>query len=110
SLRTALISLFLAGGFMAAGCVQMPTESHRVPDLRPQISFRIADASLGTSRVVVDGLDMGTVASFLEGKASLRLLPGMHAIRIEGERGVLLDEKAYLPDGVARTFILSRGF
>lgn len=89
------------------GCVQYPTERQTVVDQRPQISFRFdqADAArLGEARVLVDGLDAGRVADFVDGRSSLRVLPGSHTIRVVSGTVVLLDERAYLGDGVARPF------
>ena len=56
----------------------MPTEKQSVADMRPQISFRTDDVQIHTARVVIDGLDMGQVGSFIEGGAALRIHPGMH--------------------------------
>lgn len=92
-----------------AGCVQYPTERQSVVDLRPQISFRFDPADsvrFGEARVLVDGLDSGRVADFADGKGALRVLPGSHQIRVVSSSGVLLDERAYIGDGVTRPFIL----
>lgn len=92
-----------------AGCVQMPTEKHEVVDLRPQISFRVANESLDAAqlRVYVDNLDMGSVASYLEGKATLRLLPGSHLVRVETGGRSVFNERVYISDGVARTLLIN---
>lgn len=88
------------------GCVQMPTEKQSVSDMRPQVSFRVADAQRHTARVFVDGLDMGSLGSYLEGTASLRIISGTHQLRIVQGNQVLLDEKFYAGEGVNRTFIV----
>ncbi len=87
-------------------CVQYPTERQSVVDLRPQISFRFdaGDARLNEARVLVDGLDAGRLGDFIDGKGALRVLPGTHAVRVTSGPEVLLEERAYLGDGVARPF------
>ena len=91
-----------------AACVQMPSESQQVADMRPQISFAFdsADTATAASRVYVDGLEVGLLADFARGKAGLRVLPGNHVIRVERAGQVLLEEKVYLGDGVGRSFIV----
>jgi len=91
-----------------AGCVQYPTERQSVVDLRPQISFRFdpADARMTQARVVVDGLDAGRMADFLDGAGSLRILSGTHTVQVISGSEVLLSERAYIGDGVARPFIV----
>jgi len=100
----------ITGGFIAtllvAGCVLMPTEKMGVSDLRPQISFTAENASALFGRVFVDGLDVGSVADFTAGQATLRILPGNHRVRIVAGNALLLDESVYLGDGVNRTFLL----
>ena len=102
--------LAIAGGFIATllvtGCVQMPTEKMGVTDLRPQISFAAENASTLSGRVLVDGLDVGSVADFAAGQATLRILPGSHHVRIIAGNALLLDENVYLGDGVNRTFLV----
>lgn len=100
-----LLSLALAS---LIGCVQYPTERQGVVDLRPQISFRFdpADTRKNEARVLVNGLDSGRMGDFLDGTGSLRVLAGTHAIQIVSGSDVLLNERAYLGDGVARPFIV----
>lgn len=88
------------------GCVQYPTERQSVVDLRPQISFNFdpTDARMNEARVLVNGLDSGRLSDFMEGKGVLRVLPGTHVVRVVSGSEVLLDERAYLGDGVARPF------
>jgi hypothetical protein len=89
-----------------AGCVQLPTEKQSVVDQRPQISFRYEDSSVRNARVLVDDLDVGRVSDFRDGQASLRVLPGTHVIRVQRGDESLLDERAYLADGVVRPFTI----
>ncbi|SDE88612.1 hypothetical protein SAMN05428966_11191 [Massilia sp. PDC64] len=90
----------------ASGCVQMPTEKQSVVDQRPQITFRVSGdvQRVAGARVLVDELDMGRVQDFLDGQASLRVLPGTHVVKVLSGDSVLLLEQAYLGDGVMRPF------
>jgi hypothetical protein len=94
-------SLLLVGG-----CVRMPTEMHNISDMRPQISFKADSTVAKDSRILVDGLDMGLVSDYLEGKAAVRVLSGSHIVSVTSGGTVLLEEKVYLGDGVSRTFII----
>ena len=84
----------------------MPTEKQSVVDQRPQITFRVnGDArQIGGARVLVDELDVGAVQDYLDGQASLRVLPGTHVVKVQTGGNVLLMERAYLGDGVVRPF------
>lgn len=106
----ALAAAALIGCLPLGGCVQMPTEKAAISDLRPQISFRLTDESVRPARVLIDGMDVGTTADFLDGVASLRLLPGTHVLKVTFMGATLMDEKFYLGDGVHRTFTITRGF
>lgn len=99
------LSLALASTVLTA-CVQYPTERQSVVDLRPQISFRFDsnNSRISEARVLVNGLDSGRLGDFVDGKGSLRVLPGMHSVRVVSGSDVLLVERAYLGDGVARPF------
>lgn len=89
-----------------SGCTQMPTEKQGISDLRPQLSFKLADEGLRGARVLVDNLDMGTVGDYLDGSASLRILPGMHVVRVELNGRAIVDEKIYTGDGVNRSILV----
>jgi hypothetical protein len=93
---------------MVAACVQYPTERQGTVDLRPQVSFRFeaADPRLAQARVMVDDLDVGALSDAADGKASIRVLPGIHSIRVVRNSQVLLEERVYLGDGVSRPFIV----
>lgn len=107
--KAATAAMALALGGLAA-CVQMPTEKQSVVDQRPQVSFRLAGgAQLADARVLVDDLDMGRVGDFVDGQASLRVLPGTHMIKVQRGGDVLLMERTYLGDGVVRPFIVKEG-
>jgi hypothetical protein len=88
------------------GCTQMPTEKQSVSDMRPQISFKTSDTQKHAARVFVDGLDMGSLGTYLDGVSALRIVSGTHQVRVVHGTQVLLDEKFYAGDGVNRTFII----
>jgi len=102
------LSALAAAAMLAAlsGCVQMPTEKQAVVDQRPQITFHVNGQAqrLAGARVLVDELDMGAVQDYMEGQASLRVLPGTHVVKVQAGANVLLMERAYLGDGVVRPF------
>ncbi|MDP2822271.1 MAG: hypothetical protein Q8O52_06285 [Sulfuritalea sp.] len=101
-----IVAGVLASALLGGGCTQMPTEKQSVSDMRPQISFRADGERAQTARVFVDGLDMGMVSEYLDGQAALRVLSGNHKISVTAGGSVLLEEKAYLGDGVSRSFIV----
>lgn len=105
-LRTFAALCVSAAAIAVTGCVQMPTETSKGVDLRPRISFSVEKASALSARVNVDGEDSGAVSDYLDGKSSLRLLPGNHRIQVIEAGVLLIDEKAYLGDGVSRSFLL----
>lgn len=88
------------------GCTQMPTEKQGVVDLRPQLSFKIADENAARARVLVDGLDMGQAGDYLEGKAALRVLSGNHMLVIQLDGRTIAEEKLYVGDGINRTILV----
>lgn len=103
----ALVMIGGLGGIMTlAGCTQMPTEKQTVSDMRPQISFKVNDEGLSSGRVILDGLDMGTIGDYIAGSSALRILSGSHSLRVEVGNRIILDEKFYAGDGVNRTFIV----
>ena len=97
----------LAGILTLSACTQMPTEKQSISDMRPQISFKAADEQVRSARVILDGIDMGAVESYLEGAASLRILSGTHLLSITSGNQVIFQEKFYAGDGVNRTFIVN---
>lgn len=97
----------LSGVVTLSACTQMPTEKQSISDMRPQISFKAADERVHSARVIVDGIDVGTVGSYLEGTASLRLLSGTHVLSVASGNQVIFQEKFYTGDGVNRTFTVN---
>lgn len=100
------ILAFLVNAVFLTGCTQLPTEKQSISDMRPQISFRADGERAYAARVIVDGLDMGSVSEFLDGQAALRVLSGTHMIRVTVGGTSVLEEKVYLGDGVSRSFIV----
>ena len=98
--------LLLAGLTLISACVQMPTEKTGVADLRPALTFKVENTANHMARVNVDGLDMGQVEAYLEGKAVLCVLPGTHRVQVLSGTSVMFDEKMYLADGVVRTLVV----
>ena len=103
-----LVALLLA--LHMAGCIQMPTEKQEVVDLRPQLSFSLADPDDDATlyRVYVDGLDMGTASNYLTGKNGMKVLSGTHIVKIEGRGRVVLQEKVFLGEGATRALLIPR--
>lgn len=97
----------LTGMLTLNACTQLPTEKQSISDMRPQISFKISNEQTRSARVILDGLDMGPVGSYLEGVASLRILPGTHMLSLASGTQVIFQEKFYSGDGVNRTFIVN---
>jgi hypothetical protein len=106
----ALLAASLIACVSISGCVQFPTEKASIIDLRPQISFRLADDSIRPARVLIDGIDVGATADFLDGIAALRVLPGTHVLKVTFMGTTLMNEQFYLGDGVQRTFTVMKGF
>lgn len=104
SMTAALLASLPALGIV--GCTQMPTEKQSVSDMRPQISFKTTDTQKHSARVFVDGLDMGSLGTYLDGVSALRIVSGTHQVRVMNGTQILLDEKFYAGDGVNRTFII----
>lgn len=105
-----LIPIALALMLQLTACIQLPTEKQEVADLRPQLSFSLADPDDDPNayRVYVDGLDMGSAASFLTGRNGMKVLSGTHELRVQGRGRVVLQERIYLGDGATRTILIPR--
>jgi hypothetical protein len=95
-----LLSVFVSA------CTQMPTERQSVSDIRPLLSFKTVNEGMHNARVIVDGLDMGVVGNYLDGASALRLLSGVHVVRIVLDGRVVFDEKFYMGDGVNRSILV----
>lgn len=104
-LRNLSIAMLLSA---TASCVQLPTEKQGVVDLRPQISFKVdgANALLTSSRILIDGIDVGAASEFLDGVNSLKILPGTHQIKVVTDGRTILEERFYVGDAVRKSFTL----
>jgi hypothetical protein len=101
-----VLAACVAATMLTSGCVNVPTEKQSISDVRPQISFKIGSEQLQTARVQLDGLDMGAVSDYVDGVATMRILPGTHMLRVIYGSTVVLEEKFYLGDGANRAFIV----
>lgn len=96
------LALIAALGIAPVACIQPPTSSASVSDLRPGISFNTTTA--GDAVVFVDGQRVGVVNDFLSGHGVLRVVSGTHQVQVVRGDATLLDERVYLGDGVNRAF------
>lgn len=103
-----IVIVVVASALALTACVQMPTERQGVSDLRPQISFNVdtANERAMSSRVFVDGVEVGSASAFVHGVNSLKILPGTHQIKVVGNGETLLEERVYIGDGVNKSFTL----
>ena len=97
-----VLSLFIVA------CTQFPTEKQGSVDLRPQISFKVANASSPSldAHVYVNGLDGGLVRDYLEGRSALRVLNGTNRIKVAAGDRVFYDANVFTGDGVSKSLIL----
>lgn len=96
------LALIAALGIAPVACIQPPTSSTSVSDLRPGISFNTSSAY--DAVVFVDGQRVGVVNDFLTGHGVLRVVSGTHQVQVVRGDTTLLDERVYLGDGVNRAF------
>lgn len=101
-LKTALLTL--AASVLLAGCTA-PRYTAQTLDNRPQITFK---TTLKASKmaVLVDGKAVGKVSDYLDGKATLRILPGTHLVEIVRPDGSKMQERIYAGDGVTKTIVV----
>ena len=94
---------------LMTGCVQMPTERQAAVDLRPRISFAVANPALDPAQlyVSVDGLAMGVVSSFMVGQQELTVLPGSHVVRVTLGDRIVMEERVYVGDGMTKTLLVN---
>ena len=102
--------LWSIAALVTAACIQLPTEKQEVVDLRPQLSFKMADEGDAPSayRVFVDGLDMGTADAYVAGRNALKVLSGTHLVKVERQGRPVFEERVYLGDGATRTVLLTK--
>ena len=98
----ALLGIFVS--VVLSACIQFPTEKQEVVDLRPHLSFSLPEGfDPAGHRLIIDNLDMGLLANYLAGQQTLRVLPGMHVVRIELRGKTVFLETVFLGDGATRT-------
>lgn len=100
-----LVSVLLAA-LLVFGCSQIPTEKQSAVDMRPQISFKIVNENVRGSRVLVDGLDMGSVDEYQENQAALKVLPGKHVVSIVQRDQLVYEESIYVGHGISRAIVV----
>lgn len=91
---------------LLSGCTQMPTEKQGVADMRPQIAFRYERPEMAQALVSVNGINMGSVATYRDSVGALKLVPGTHHLQVSLSGTPVLDERFYIADGVNKTFVL----
>lgn len=93
---------------LLGGCIQFPTEKNESVDLRPQLSFAMGGsaASPADLDVLVDGLPVGRVSTFLSGEQAIRVLPGTHVITIKRGEQVLQEERLFFGDNMTKTVVV----
>ncbi len=102
---TAITGMAITATLLSA-CTQMPTEKQGVTDMRPQIAFRYERPEMAQAKVSVNGINMGSVATYRDSVASLKLVPGTHHLQVTLTGTLVLDERFYIADGVNKTFVL----
>lgn len=100
-----LVSVLLAA-LLVFGCSQIPTEKQSAVDMRPQISFKIVNENVRGARVLVDGLDMGSVDEYQENQAALKVLPGKHVVSIVQRDQLVYEESIYVGHGISRAIVV----
>ncbi|NMM07788.1 MAG: hypothetical protein HHJ18_16420 [Polaromonas sp.] len=94
----------LAGVMALSACSLMPTESQGEADRRPQISFKATTERVLNSKIILDGIDMGQVGSYLEGDTSLRIDTGSHTLIVASNNRLIYQQSFHAGSGYSRTF------
>lgn len=94
----------LAGVLALSACSLMPTESQGEADRRPQISFKATTERVLNSKIILDGIDMGQVGSYLEGDTSLRVDTGPHMLIVASNNRLVYQQSFYAGSGYSRIF------
>jgi hypothetical protein len=107
-------TVVLAALLVLAGCAQpapsapaqplLPAEPAAV-DPRAQLvfAFSATNEELPSARVLVDGLDVGSLGQFERGRGALRVSAGTHRISVSYFGRVLHEEQVTVVDGDRRT-------
>jgi hypothetical protein len=98
------VAASLAGVLALGGCSPMPTQSQSPTDRRPQISFKATTERVLSAQVILDGIDMGQVGSYLEGDASLRTSSGPHMLIVASNNRLIYQQTFHADIGYSRVF------
>ena len=106
-MRRAAMSVLL-GTLLLSACIQFPTEKQEGVDLRPQISFSLGNPALNAAdlEVLVDGLPVGSVSTYLAGQQAVRVLPGNHVITIRQGGRVLQEDRLFIGDAMTKIVVV----
>ncbi len=106
----ALVATLALGGCAEPGpttsaAPAAPAAAAAVPDARPRLSFAFGSVNeeLPSARVLVNGVDVGTLGDFAFGSGALRVSAGTHRISVTFFDRVLLDQTLTVADGERRT-------
>jgi hypothetical protein len=94
----------LAGALALGACSQLPMQARGMADAQPQISFTATTERVLNAKIILDGIDMGQVASYLEGAASLRIDTGTHVLIVASDKRLIYHQSFYAGKGDSRTF------
>ena len=95
------LAVVLCLGIAPVACIQPPTSTASVSDMRPGLAFKTSGAL--DAAIFIDGQNVGTVGQYLEGEALLRVLPGTHQVQVMRGSAMLVDQRVYVADGVNKT-------
>jgi hypothetical protein len=98
------VAATLAGALALGACSQLPTQASGMVDARPQISFTATTERVINAKIILDGIDMGQVGSYLEGAASLRIDTGTHMLIVASDNRLIYHQSFYAGKGDSRTF------
>jgi hypothetical protein len=94
----------LAGVLALGACSQLPAQSQGAADRRPQISFRATTERILQAKIILDGIDMGQVGSYLEGDTPLRIDTGVHMLIVASNNRLIYQQSFDAGKGYSRVF------
>lgn len=99
-----LMAATLAGALALGACNSMPAESQGPADRRPQISFKATTERVINAKIILDGVDMGQVSSYLEGAEALRIPTGAHLLIVASNNRLIYQQSFNAGRGDRRVF------
>lgn len=99
-----LMAATLAGVLALGACSPLPTQSQGPADRRPQISFKATTERVLQAKIILDGIDMGQVGSYLEGDTSLRMDTGAHMLIVASDHRLIYQQSFNAGYGYSRVF------